>query len=144
MRFRWRTRLVVLGAGLAVAVGGIAWWVTSGPRAPVYEGRSISQLLEESSYLLQARLELHKAVRQLKGEAVPYLVHVLKNEPTMPQRVYKRLFSGMPGSLKQRLPIPDFFGNRRGTCAALLGSTGSDGVAQIPFLARLSREAASR
>jgi hypothetical protein len=143
MRFGWRTRFVVLGAGLAVALGGIAWRATSGPRAPVYEGRPISQLLEESTYLIQARLELHTAVGKLKGEAVPYLVHVLKNEPTMPQRVYYKLYFGVPQSMRRRLPGPSFYENRRGTCAALLGETGSNGVAQIPLLARISREDAN-
>jgi hypothetical protein len=144
MRFGWRTRFVVLGAGLAVALGGIAWRATSGPRVPVHEGRPISRLLEESSYLPQGRFRLYNAVRELKGEAVPYLVHVLKNKPTMPQRVYERLFFGVPQVLRQRLPRPSFYENRRGTCAALLGFTGSDGAAQIPFLVRISREDANR
>ena len=79
-------------------------------------------------------------MRTLKGEAVPYLVHVLKHEPTMPQRVYHDFYFQMPQGVRQRLPAPSIYENRRGTCAALLGYTGSNGVAQIPFLARLSKE----
>jgi hypothetical protein len=106
----------------------------------VYDGRSLDELLNKSSYLSQAYWELASGVKELKGEAVPYLVHVLKNEPTISQRVYQKLFRGVPRGIKQRFPAPSFYQNRLGTCASMLGWTGKDGVAQIPFLARVSRE----
>lgn len=64
----------------------ILWWKSSGPPVPIYNGTPLNVLLAESSRLPGAFSELHQAVRQLKGEAVPYLVHVLKSEPTLLQR----------------------------------------------------------
>lgn len=138
--FRVWKRGVIFGAIALAGCVSILLWKSAGPRAPVYDGRSISELLEESVDLPQARIQLHHAVGHLKGEAVPYLVHVIMNEPTPLQTAYERLFFCIPKGWRQRFPAPRFSENRRGTCAALLGSTGSDGVAQIPFLARLSME----
>lgn len=137
--FLWKRRLG-MGAITLWACIAILSWKSAGPAVPVYEGRLVSELLTESAFLPQARFELHNAVGKLKGEVVPYLVHVLKNEPTPLQTARDWLFFRVPQSWRHRLPTPSFSQNRRGTCAALLGSTGSSGVAQIPFLARLSRE----
>jgi hypothetical protein len=140
MRGSWRRKFVVLGAGLAFAGAAVVWWPRSGPPAPIYNGRPISELLDDNPAITQAYFGLVDAVGHLKGEAVPYLVHVLENEPTIPQRFYQNFFVRMPQSVRQHFPAPSFYQNRRGTCAALLGYTGSNGVAQISFLARLSKE----
>jgi hypothetical protein len=119
------------------------WWANLGPRSPAYNGRPISEMLEESTWREQTGWELNKAVRQLQGNAVPYLVYVLKKEPTTPQRLYHDIYFRAPQSIQKHLPEPSDYEHRRRTCAGLLGLTGSNGVAQIPLLVQLSKEGES-
>jgi hypothetical protein len=143
VRFSWKPKIFVLGAGLALAGAAVVWRARAGPPVPVYHGRPISEMLDWSNDLPPAYFELQDAVRALKGEAVPYLMHVLTNEPTGTQRVYANMFLRMPEGVQRRIRKPPgryYYSVRRGTCAYMLAFTGSNGVAQIPFLARLSRE----
>ena len=131
----------LFGTMTLAACVSILWWKSSGPTVPIYNEKPLNVLLSESSRFLSARFVLHQAVRQLKGEAVPYLLYVLKSEPTLLQRAYEDLYIGLPQSVRRHLARPDFYESRRATCVSLLGLTGSNGV--IPFVARISREDAS-
>jgi len=129
-----KRRRIVLWSAAALAVLGVTVWLIcpSGPPDPVYNGHRLSfylSVLPPSQDWLNTDL--------LDSNAVPYLVHTLKQHDGSVRRAYIRCYPRLPAWLQNRLGYPTPAVRRKFTACGFLGGMGPTARPAIPDLIQL-------
>jgi hypothetical protein len=102
---------------------------------PSVQGIPLGTFLDQPGAYKEGR----DAVKHLGAQAVPFLVHVLENEPTAFQRWHGALWARLPPKGQSLAGLPADSNRRRARAAALLASAGTNAVAAIPRLIKTSQ-----
>ncbi len=128
-----RNRIILWSAALLAVLGVTVWLICpSGPSDPVYGGHRLSfylSVLPPSQDWLDTRL--------LDSNAIPYLVHTLKQHDGSIRRAYIRVYPRLPTWLSSRLGYPTPAVRRKFYACGFLGSMGATARPAIPDLIRL-------
>jgi hypothetical protein len=126
---------VILSTVAVLAVLGLTVWLVlpSGPPDPVYGGHRLSfylSVIAPSQDWLNTRL--------LDSNAVPYLIHTLKQHDSSVRRAYIRAYPRLPAWLSSPLGYPVSATRRKFIACDLLGSMGATARPAIQELIHLA------
>jgi hypothetical protein len=126
---------VILSTVAVLAVLGLTVWLVlpSGPPDPVYGGHRLSfylSVIAPSQDWLNTQL--------LDSNAVPYLVHTLKQHDSSVRKAYLRVYPRLPTWLSSRLGYPVSAERRKLFACEYLGSMGATARPAIPELISLA------
>jgi hypothetical protein len=101
---RRRFITIVSLTAAVLACGAITYFAGSRRAEPYFQGRSASYWLREVSMQQSQALE---AFRQMGTNAEPILVAAIEGKEYPLGRMYRRVYSRLPGAIRQRWPQPD-------------------------------------
>jgi HEAT repeat protein len=130
-----KRRRIILWSATILAVLGLTVWLIcpSGPPDPIYGGHRLSfyvAVVPPSQNWMNTEL--------LDSNAIPYLVHTLKQHDGPVRRAYIRVYPRFPVWLSSRLGYPLTAARLKFTACGFLGSLGSTARPAIPDLIQLA------
>ncbi len=125
---------------LLAVIATIAAFMALRPREPVYEGKRLSEWLEEFSRVGRGQInqEAENAIRQIGTNALPFLVADLCREDSQRKLALMEWYNKWSS---RKIPFKTF-ADRRGTALTafyVLGNAGKLGPAAKPFLPSLGK-----